>query len=352
MSDVSVTPIEIAGRKIGPGEPPFIIAEVGINHEGEMEKAVACVDAAADAGADCVKFQTHITEAEMIPTDMRPGKISEDRLWDIIKRCELAEADEVQLKHHCEERGIMFMSTPFSREAADRLMRVGVPAFKIGSGETNSLPLIEHIGRLGLPVILSTGMNDLGSVGESVAVLKRLRVPLALMHCTSMYPAPFEAIRLGAIAEMRRAFEVPVGLSDHSPGVFASLGAVALGANLIEKHFTIDRTWPGPDNPMSIEPEELSELVEGARAIHAASGGSKTVLPEEQPVIDFAYSSIVAIAPIASGDVFTDKNIWVKRPGDGPLHARRFDEVVGKRAARELAENAQLSAQDVVGLDG
>jgi sialic acid synthase SpsE len=345
-------PFRIAGRTIGGGEPPLIIAEVGINHEGEIDKAIACIDAAAAAGAECVKFQTHITEAEMIPTDMRPGDISDERLWDIIKRCELTEDEEVSLKRRCSEKGVIFLSTPFSREGADRLMRVGVPAFKIGSGETNSLPLIAHIGRYGLPVILSTGMNAMDSIRRSFEVLQACGCPIALMHCTSMYPTPLDKVRLGAITQLKEEFGVPVGLSDHSPGVFASLGAVALGADLIEKHFTLDRSWPGPDNPMSIEPHELRELVEGTAAVHAAAGGAKTVLPEEQPVIDFAYSSIVTIQSIQEGEEFTDRNIWVKRPGDGPLLAARFGDVVGKRAARPLPSDAQVAPGDVVGFDG
>jgi len=222
--------IQIGSRVIGDDHPPFVIAEVGINHEGDVRKALQMVDAAADAGADCVKFQSHITEAEMIPTDMKPGKISSERLWDIIKRCELNAEEERQVKAHCERRGILYLCTPFSREASDRLEALGVAGFKIGSGECNNLPLIKHIARKGRPIILSTGMNDLASIQASVEAIQALKCPVMLMHCTSEYPTPYDHVRLGAIQQLQEEFQVPVGLSDHSLGIYTCLGAVALGA--------------------------------------------------------------------------------------------------------------------------
>ena len=173
---------KIGTRIIGKNNLPFIIAEVGINHEGSFDKAIQCVDAAVEAGADCVKFQSHITEAEMIPTDMKPGEISEESLWDIIKRCELTEDEERQVKKYCEDKGIIYLCTPFSREAADRLESLDVLAFKIGSGECNNIPLLEHIARFGKPIILSTGMNDIESIKKSVAAIQKYNVPLMLMH--------------------------------------------------------------------------------------------------------------------------------------------------------------------------
>ncbi len=341
-----MTSIRLGERWVGAEHPPLVIAEVGINHEGDVNKAVQLIDAAVAAGAQCVKFQCHITEAEMIPTDMTPGQISKERLWDIIKRCELTEDEERRLKRYCEQRGILYLCTPFSREAADRLEQMGVAAYKIGSGECNNLPLIEHIARKGKPVLLSTGMNDLRSVGASVEVLRRARVPFLLMHCTSMYPTPYEKVRLGAIQELAQAFDVPVGLSDHSHGIYAALGAVALGACCLEKHFTMSRQWPGPDCPISIEPDELAELCRGSLAVYAARGGSKTILPEEQPVIDFAYASVVSIRPIRRGEVFSLDNTWVKRPGTGPLLAKDLGQVLGKRATRDLEANVQLQSTD------
>jgi len=346
-----VSSINISGRIIGGGQPPFIIAEVGINHEGEVEKAIQMIDAAAAAGADCVKFQCHITEAEMIPTDMKPGKISEERLWDIIKRCELTEDEEKRVKAYCEEKGVIYLCTPFSREAADRLEAMNVEAYKIGSGECNNLPLLEHIAQKGKPIILSTGMNDIQSIRRSVSVIQKYDLPLILMHCTSMYPTPYERVRLGAITELLEEFGLPVGLSDHSLGIYTCLGAVALGACVLEKHFTVTRSWPGPDVPISIEPHELAELVKGSRAVFVARGGSKTILDEEKPVIDFAYASVVSIRPIRKGEPLTTENVWVKRPGGGDIPAALLDQVLGKKATRDIPADRQLKTDDVDGFE-
>jgi N-acetylneuraminate synthase len=345
-----MTDFAIAGRKVGPHHPPLVIAEVGINHEGDVSKALQLVDAAAAAGAELLKFQCHITEKEMVPTDMTPGEISREKLWDIIKRCELTEAEEREVQAYCAEKGLIYLSTPFSREAADRLNAMNVPAFKIGSGECNNLPLLDHIARFGKPIVMSTGMNDLPSIKRSVDAL-RGRVPFALMHCTSMYPTPYDKVRLGAISDLMEAFPgAPVGLSDHSMNIWTCLGAVALGASVLEKHFTISRSWPGPDTGISIEPDELKDLIDGAKAVWQARGGHKDILPEEQPVIDFAYATVVSIAPIRAGEAFSLANVWVKRPGTGPLRADRFNDIIGKRATRDVAPERHISPGDVEGL--
>ena len=344
-----MTDFVIAGRRVGSDHPPLVIAEVGINHEGDVNKAIQLVDAAAEAGAELVKFQCHITEKEMVPTDMTPGEISKEKLWDIIKRCELSEDEERRVQAHCAKKGVIYLSTPFSREAADRLNAMGVPAFKIGSGECNNLPLLDHIAKFGKPVIMSTGMNDLASVKRSVAVFDG-RVPYALLHCTSMYPTPYEKVRLGAITDLMQAFPgMPIGLSDHSMNIWTCLGAVALGASLLEKHFTISRSWPGPDTGISIEPDELHDLIEGSQAVWLARGGRKDILPEERPVIDFAYATVVSIAPIKAGEKFSMANVWVKRPGTGPLKADRFNEVIGRRAARDIASDRHIEPRDIEG---
>jgi sialic acid synthase SpsE len=341
---------KIGDRLVGPDQPPLVIAEVGINHEGNYDKAIAMVDAAVDAGAEVVKFQCHITDKEMIPTDMTPGDISDDSLWDIIKRCELNADEEQRVQAYCEEKGIMYLSTPFSREAADRLDGMGVPAFKIGSGECNNIPLLRHVAAMGKPMILSTGMNDLESVGKSVAAIRTFGTPLALLHCTSMYPTPYDKVRLGGIEDLRTAFpDIPVGLSDHSMNIWTCLGATALGACILEKHFTVSRSWPGPDTGISIEPGELRDLIEGSRATWEARGGGKTILPEEQPVIDFAYATVVTIAPIKAGETFSMENIWVKRPGTGAIKADCFDDVLGKQATRDLEAEIGVDPDDIGG---
>ena len=340
----------IAGRKVGPEHPPLVIAEVGINHEGQIDKALQLVDAAAAAGAEVVKFQCHITEKEMVPTDMKPGKISDERLWDIIKRCELTEAEERRVQAYCAEKGVMYLSTPFSREAADRLLAMNVPAFKIGSGECNNYPLLDHVARMGRPMIVSTGMNDIASVRRTVEVIQRHHVPLVLLHCTSMYPTPYDKVRLGGIQDLQRTFpDISIGLSDHSMGIWTCLGAVALGAVVLEKHFTISREWPGPDTKISIEPDELADLVVGSKAVWEARGGKKTILAEEKPVIDFAYATVVTIAPIKRGEAFSRDNVWVKRPGTGKILADRLEDVIGKRATQDVAADVHLKPEDIEG---
>jgi len=218
-----------------------------------------------------------------------------------------------------------------AREAADRLEAMNVEAYKIGSGECNNLPLLEHIAQKGKPIILSTGMNDIQSIRRSVSVIQKYDLPLILMHCTSMYPTPYERVRLGAITELLEEFGLPVGLSDHSLGIYTCLGAVALGACVLEKHFTVTRSWPGPDVPISIEPHELAELVKGSRAVFVARGGSKTILDEEKPVIDFAYASVVSIRPIRK--------------------AALLDQVLGKKATRDIPADRQLKTDDVDGFE-
>jgi sialic acid synthase SpsE len=336
----------IGDRRIGPNDPPFVMAEVGINHEGSVEKALQMVDDAAATGADCVKFQTHIVEKEMVPTSIKPGN-SEDGIWDIMERCQLTAEEEARVKARCDEKGILFLSTPFSREAADRLEKLDLPAYKIGSGECNNVPLIEHIARKGKPIILSTGMNDIPAIRTSVEAIQRIGVPVMLMHCVSTYPTPYRCVHLGAIRELQKEFGLPVGLSDHSVGIYTCLGAVALGAVALEKHFTSTRDWPGPDMPISITPGELSELVAGSRAVWEARGGHKVIQPEERPTIDFAYASVVSTAPIHAGETLSLENVWVKRPGDGEFLAKDFEAILGRVAARDIPADVQIRSEDL-----
>jgi sialic acid synthase SpsE len=338
----------LAGRPVGPQHAPLVIAEIGINHEGDYGKAVRMVDEAHRVGCECVKFQSHVIEDEMIPNDVIPGNATES-IWDIMARCALTEEEERRLKEYVESKGMLFLSTPFSRAAAIRLEGMGVPAYKIGSGECNNYPLIKHIAGYGKPVILSTGMNDIASVEPAVNLLRDAGVPFALMHCTSMYPTPYDKVRLGGLQDLAERFpDAVIGLSDHSIGNYTCFGAVALGASILEKHYTADKTWPGPDVPISIDPEELGELIRGSRAIHQAMGGGKTILPEEQPTIDFAYACVVSIQPIRKGGVLSSDNIWVKRPGTGQIKALHYEGILGKTAAKDIPVNTQLMWDDVI----
>jgi N-acetylneuraminate synthase len=243
---------------------------------------------------------------------------------------------------------MVYLSTPFSRAAAVRLEKMGVSAYKICSVECNNYALIEHIAQYGKPIILSTGMNDIPSIKRSINISEKYNVPYALMLCTSMYPTPYEKVRLGALNELKKNFSRAVlGLSDHSIGNYACFASVALGASILEKHFTSDKTWPGPDVRISMNPDELSDLIDGSSAIYKALGGGKTILEEEKPTIDFAYACVVAIRDIKSDEIFNEENIWVKRPGTGAIKAVDYKNVLGKSARSNIAINSQIKWQDI-----
>jgi len=333
---------------IGRDLPPFVIAEVGINHEGDFQKAMRMVDDAYAAGCRCVKFQCHVVDDEMIPNDVVPAHTKET-IWEIMERCALSEEEERELKAYVESKQMLYLCTPFSRRAAERLEEMGVAGYKIGSGECNNYPLVKLIASFGKPVILSTGMNDLNSISPSVEILRKAGVHFALLHCTSLYPTPYSKVRLGALADLRRAFpDAVVGLSDHSLGNYACFAAVALGAKILEKHFTSDKSWPGPDIALSVDPSELADLIRGASAIHAALDGTKTILPEEKPTIDFAYACVVTICDVQAGETFSNENVWVKRPGTGEIKAADLERVIGRRAIRGIPTNTQVKWADLV----
>jgi len=307
------------------------------------------VDAAAAAGVEVIKHQTHIVDDEMSAAArrVRPGN-ADVSIYDIMARCALSEADEYALKQYVESKGLIFISTPFSRAAADRLQRMNVPAFKIGSGECNNYPLLKHIAAFGKPMIISTGMNTIASVRQAVAVVEGAGVPYALMHTTNLYPTPPRLVRLGAMTELMAAFPgVVVGLSDHTIGNLACLGAVALGASILERHFTDSMSRPGPDIVCSMDPAQCRELIAGARAMHQMRGGAKGPAPEEQVTMDFAFATLVTIAPVRAGEMFTEKNLWAKRPGTGAIPAERYEQILGKRARRPIDPDTHLTPDDI-----
>jgi sialic acid synthase SpsE len=338
---------KLGARTVGHDTPPLVIAEIGINHEGSLAKAKQMVDDAAAAGCEVAKFQCHVVEDEMIPNDVKPGHVDET-IWDIMSRCALSESEDRELKAYVESKGMIYLSTPFSRAAADRLEALDVVGYKIGSGECNNYPLIRHVAGFGKPMIISTGMNDIASIRPAVDIIEGAGLAVAITHCTSMYPTPYDRVRLGALAELQREFpNAVIGLSDHSIGNYTCFAAVALGARILEKHFTSDKSWPGPDVALSMDPPELADLVTGSRAIFESLGGSKTILPEEQPTINFAYACVVATRDIAEGEAFANDNLWVKRPGTGEIKARDFEKVVGQRAARAIPKHAQIRWADL-----
>lgn len=341
--------IEIAGRKIGPDYPPLIIAEIGINHEGSLQTAKEMVDAAQRAGAEVVKHQTHIVADEMsaVAKQVIPGNAAVS-IYEIMERCALNEADELELKKYVESKGMIFISTPFSRAAADRLQQFGVPAYKIGSGECNHYPLLEHIASFGKPIILSTGMNTIASVRKAVGIFDKHQVPVALLHTTNLYPTPVHLVRYGAMTQLHEAFPDKVfGLSDHTLNNNACLGAVALGASLLERHFTDQMQRRGPDIVCSMDEQACKELIVGSNEIWQMRGGRKEPAKEEQVTIDFAFATVCAIADIAQGEVFTKDNIWVKRPGTGKILAEHFASLLGKAASRNIKNDEQLTFDDI-----
>ena len=342
----------IGGRLVGPRHPPLVIAEIGINHEGQMEKAIKMIKDAAAAGCEVCKFQCHVIEDEMIPEakNVIPGN-TDVSIWEVMERCALSEECEKKLKAVVEEEGMIFLSTPFSRAAANRLEEMNVCAYKIGSGECNNYPLVKHIASFGKPIILSTGMNNIESITPSVTILREAGVPFCLMQCTSIYPTPHDKVFLGALDDLAKAFpDAVLGLSDHSKGIWTCVGACARNALVLEKHFVSDKNWPGPDVDVSIDPDELRTLRLATAAVWEASKGKKKIIhPEEKVTIDFAYSCVVTIAPIKKGEVFTMDNIWCKRPGTGELLAARFYDVLGQIASKDIDSDVHLKLSDVVG---
>lgn len=336
--------IEISGRKIGYDFPPLVIAEIGINHGGSLAVAKEMVDAAKRAGVEMVKHQTHIVDDEMsrAAKNTVPAHTKES-IYEIMQSCALSEEDELQLKNYVEQQGMIFISTPFSRAAADRLISWDVPAFKIGSGECNNHPLLEHIASFGKPMILSTGMNDLESVGKSVRILEKYGVPYALLHTTNLYPTPNHLVRLGAMQQLQEAFpHAVVGLSDHTLSNLACFGAVALGASILERHFTDHMNRIGPDIICSMDEQACRELIEGAAILQLQRGGEKKPVAEEQATIDFAFATVCTIRPVREGEIFSKENIWVKRPGKGGILAEHFESILGRKAKADLEFDVQV----------
>lgn len=341
--------IEIAGRKIGPDYPPLVIAEIGINHEGSLQVAKEMVDAAHRAGVEVVKHQTHIVEDEMTGAAKKviPGN-ADVSIYEIMERCSLNEEEELELKNYVESKGMIFISTPFSRAAAERLKKFNIPAYKIGSGECNNYPLLEHIASFGKPVILSTGMNTIESIQKAVAVFDKYNIPVALLHTTNLYPTPIHLVRFGAMVELSQAFPNKVfGLSDHTLNNNACLGAVALGASILERHFTDHMQRTGPDIVCSMDENACRELIISSVEIAQMRGGSKKPADEEQVTIDFAFATVCSIASIKKGEIFTKENIWVKRPGTGKILAENFYDIIGKTATRDIENDEQLTWEDI-----
>ena len=341
--------IEIAGRKIGLDYDPLVIAEIGINHNGSLEIAKLMVDAAFRAGVEVVKHQTHIVADEMISAAKKviPGHTKES-IYEIMESSSLDEVDEIELQKYTEEKGMIFISTPFSRAAADRLRKMNIPAYKIGSGECNNYPLLKHIASFGKPIILSTGMNTIESIQKAVAIFKEFKIPYALLHTTNVYPTPARIVRLGSLTEIQNEFpDTVVGLSDHTVSNLACLGAVALGASILERHFTDTMERNGPDIICSMDENECASLIEESKLMKQMRGGKKGPVVEEKPTIDFAYATVVTIKAIEAGETFTIDNIWVKRPGTGEILAEDYEKLLGKKSLNNIPSDTFVSLKDI-----
>ena len=340
---------EINGRKIGDGFPPLVIVEIGINHEGNLNTAFEMVDAAFRAGAEVIKHQTHVVKDEMSKEALKviPGN-TDVSIYEVMERCALSEDEEIKLQKYVESKGMIFISTPFSRAAADRLQRMDVAAFKIGSGECNNYPLIEYIASFGKPMIVSTGMNDIASVRKTVSILEEYDVNYALLHTTNLYPTPSHLVRLGAMEELQKEFPgINIGLSDHTTSNLACFAAVALGATILERHFTDRLDRPGPDIVNSMDPIALKELIIGSEEIVKMRGGKKEPAPEEKVTIDFAFATVVTTKPIKKGEILSKDNVWVKRPGTGDISAEEYKNILGKVASKNLEDDIHLTWTDI-----
>ena len=341
--------MQIAGRTISTDVPPLVIAEIGINHGGDLVVAKEMVRLAAAAGCEMIKHQTHILEDEMTEEAKSIFPPNADvSIWEVMERCALSLDEEVELKRYTESLGLIWISTPFSRAAADFLEELDVPAYKIGSGEADNLPLIRHIARKGKPVILSTGMQTIESLRASVQILEDAGIDYALLECTNLYPSPAEIVSLRGVTELRQAFpNALVGFSDHSIGPEMALASVALGACILERHYTDSRYRKGPDISCSMDPAELRFLIDRSKEIWIAANNPKQRSAAEEDVYRFARASIVADRDLPAGHVITEVDIWARRPGSGEIPGYEFDRVLHKTLLRAVHFNEQINWKDI-----
>lgn len=331
----------------------LIIAEAGVNHNGDFDTALRLVDAAVEAGVDYVKFQTFKSEkltAKSAPKAnyQKVTTDAEESQQDMLKKLELSQDMFVRLKNYCNERGIGFMSTPFELESLDFLLELGVDSIKLSSGDITNYPLLRAIGNSGLPVIISTGMCDLSEVKEAVDVLKNNgSKDIAILHCNTQYPTPFEDVNLAAMNTLRDTFGGVIGYSDHTEGIEVPIAAVAMGAEVIEKHFTLDKNMVGPDHKASLNPDELKAMVRGIRNIEKAIGtGIKEPSSSERENIAIARKSIVAACDIKAGEEFTEENLTSKRPGAG-ISPMRWQELIGKKALSDYCADELINITEL-----
>ncbi len=339
----------ISNIQLSRNGPPILIAEIGINHFGNLKLAKKLAKLAIESGAHIIKHQTHFVDDEM-SLESKDWVVDYfgKSIFDLMNENSLSKDEEVKLKNYVEKKGAVYMSTPFSRKASNFLNEINVPAFKIGSGECNNYPLVEHIASFKKPIILSTGMNDLKSIKISVDIIKSKKVPYALMHTTNSYPTDHKYVRLGAFLELKNYFKnIPVGLSDHTTDNLACYSGIALGADLLERHFTDDIRRKGPDISCAMTPKQCKDLVDAIPKIYSMRGGTKKLSKIEREVSKFAFASVVAIKDIEPSQTLSKKNIWVKRPASGDFNARDYFTLLGKKVTKKIQKNTQLKKSDL-----
>ena len=341
---------KIGKRSVGYNSPPLVISEIGINHNGNLNLAIALADSAIKAGAEVIKHQTHVVDDEMSKEAKKviPGN-SKSSIYRIIKKCALSENNEKKLADYVLSKKKIFISTPFSRAAVDRLVKFNIPAFKIGSGECNNYHFIEYVCKFKKPIIMSTGMNSITSIRKSVNIIRKKKIPLALLHCTNIYPTPPELVRLDCINQLKKAFpDCVIGISDHTKNIYTSLGAGAYGARIIEKHYVDDKKKRnGPDISSSMDKFELANLIQGTKEIFNARGGKKKALLEEKKTIAFAFPSVVSLRKINIGEKLSRENIFLKRPGGGDFGIKDLKKLYGKKVIRKIDENTQIKIKQL-----
>mgnify|MGYP001199419529 CR=1 FL=1 len=336
--------------KVGENYPPVVIAEIGINHNGNLDLAIELADSAIKSGIEIIKHQTHIIEDEMSLEAKKviPGN-SKQSIFDIIKKNSLTEKQEIKFAKYIKNKKKIFISTPFSRAAADRLVKIGVPAFKIGSGECSNHHFIKYLCKFKKPIIMSTGMNSIKSIKKSVQIILKNKIPLALLHCTNIYPTPPRLVRLNCIDELQKAFpKCIIGISDHTENIYTSLGAVARGARIIEKHYVDSKKKRfGPDVSSSMDSEDLKKLIQGSKEIFEARGGNKFPIKEEKKTIAFALPSVVALKNILKGQKLNKNNIFLKRPGGGDYGINDLTKLFGKTVKKTIKANTQIKKRSL-----
>ena len=335
-----VKPIKIGNREIVPGKPCFIIAEAGVNHNGDVELAEKLVYAAAEAGADAIKFQTF--KAEQVTTKLSPQ-------WNLLQPLELAESAYPKLIAACKRAKISFMSTPHGHVDSAKLLKPMVSVWKVGSGDLTNLPFLQYLGQTKKPIILSTGMATIAETQEAVKIIESTgNKKITILHCTTNYPCPPEEANVSAILDLQKHFKkYPIGYSDHTLGIEAALIAVGYGATVIEKHFTLDRSMPGPDQQNSLEPAELKNMVEKIRLVEKLRGsGKKEPFKSELIIAQMARKAVIALTDITKGAKFTAKNLTIKRPAKGGLHPKFYWKILGKTAQRNITADSQIKKTD------